>query len=72
MPFTRKYIIPSRKAVRTMSNQQPRAMKGPRGMRGRGGPKARNPRKTLKRVLGIVMKEYSIQCVIVLDRKSVV
>ncbi len=49
-----------------MSNQQPRAMKGPRGMRGRGGPKARNPRKTLKRVLGIVMKEYSIQCVIVL------
>ncbi len=66
MPFTRKYTIPSRKAVRTMSNQQPRAMKGPRGMRGRGGPKARNPRKTLKRVLGIVMKEYSIQCVIVL------
>ena len=66
MPFTRKYIIPSRKAVGTMSNQQPRAMKGPRGMRGRGGPKARNPRKTLKRVLGIVMKEYSIQCVIVL------
>ncbi len=48
-----------------MSERTPRALKGPRGMRGKGGPKAKNPGKTLKRLFGIVVKGYPVHCVLV-------
>ena len=39
------------------------AMRGPRGIK--GGPKAKNPIQTLKRILGIVLKGYPVHCVFV-------
>ena len=42
----------------------PGGPKGPRGMR--GGPKAKNPGKTMKRLVGIVLKGYPVQCALVL------
>ncbi len=39
---------------------------GPKGMRGKGGPKAKNPGKTLKRLLYIVVKGYPVHCVLVI------
>ncbi len=44
----------------------PRVMKGP-GARGmRGGPKSKNPGKTLKRLLAYIWKDYKIHCVAVI------
>ena len=47
-----------------MSNNQPKgSMKPPKGMR--GGPKAKDPKKTLKRLFEIVVKAYPGHCVAV-------
>jgi ATP-binding cassette subfamily B multidrug efflux pump len=47
-----------------MSNRGPRGPMGRKGMKG-GGPKAKNPGKTLKRVLSIVVKGYPVHCTLV-------
>ncbi len=39
-------------------------MHGPRGIK--GGPKAKNPAQTLKRILGIVLKGYPVHCLFVI------
>jgi len=41
----------------------PKGMKPPKGMR--GGPRAKDPKKALKRLFGIVVKSYPIHCIIV-------
>ena len=45
------------------SKQSGPAMRGPRGIK--GGPKAKNPVQTLKRILKIVVKGYPVHCVFV-------
>jgi ATP-binding cassette subfamily B protein len=47
-----------------MSNNQARGPKGPRSIK--SGPKAKNPVRTLKRVLGLVVKAYPVHCLFVL------
>ncbi len=46
------------------NNRRPGGPGGPRGMK--NGPKAKNPMKTLKRIFGIILKGYPIQCVLVI------
>ena len=46
------------------NNRRPGGPRGPRGMK--DGPKAKNPMKTLKRIFGIIVKGYPIQCVLVI------
>ena len=45
------------------SNQTGHTMRGPRGMK--DGPKAKNPGRTLKRIIGMVVKGYPVHCVFV-------
>ena len=47
-----------------MSNAQ--TMRGPGRRRMQGGPKSKNPKKTLKRLFGILWKDYKLSIVVVI------
>lgn len=64
MRFTGTSMNYSRKEQVKMSNAQ--TMRGPGRRRMQGGPKSKNPKKTLKRLFGILWKDYKLSIVVVI------